>query len=135
MDQIKEQLSNTVQSVEDGNFNSLEAYANLDMLEKFIKECKNQIFDSALEEHGKHGEKTFSAFGYQFTSKNGSVKYDYDGHEELAKKEAEVKRIKDLLKNASKLGKAIVDEETGETFSPLPIKSGTKDSLSIKKIN
>ena len=58
MKTITEQLATTIESVEDGNFNPLEAYANLDMLEKFVKKCKEQIFDSALEEYGKYGENT-----------------------------------------------------------------------------
>ena len=132
MKQIKEQLSDTIQSVEDGNFNPLEAYANMDSLEKFVKECKNQIFDSAMEEHGKYGEKTITDFGFEITLRNGSITYDYSYHAELNELKSKVSKITDNLKIASKKDMIFVDPETGETFEPCPIKSGSKNSLVVK---
>ena len=52
--------------------------------------------------------------------------------EELNELKAKVKTITDNLKTASKKGMAFVDLESGETFEPCPIKSGSKESLIIK---
>lgn len=132
MKTITDQLAETIQKVEDGNFNPLEAYANLDMLEKFTQKCKEQIFESALEEHGKYGENTINAFDFEITLRNGSITYDYSGHKELNELKDKAKIIIDNLKIASKKNMIIVDPETGESFEPCPIKSGSKQSLIIK---
>ena len=102
------------------------------MLEKFVKKCKEQIFDSALEEHGKYGENTIKAYDFEITLRNGSITYDYSGHQELNELKEKVKQITDNLKIASKKNMIFVDAETGETFEPCPIKSGSKQSLIIK---
>ena len=132
MKNLKEQISATIQDVQDGNFNPLEAYANLKSLEKYLKTSYLQIEESAIEEAEKYGEKTFEDFGFSVTVRNGNTTYDYSSNVDIKRLEGELKYIKDLLKNASRMDKVIVDENTGETYSPCPIKSGSKQSLIIK---
>lgn len=131
---IKNNLAETVQKVEDGAFNPLEAYAHLKDMEKFVKDCILQIEPLAHEEAGNYNEKTFSEFGFEITKRNGSITYDYNNDAEYKEKYKALADYKKLLTSASKLGKAIVDEDTGEIFQPCPVKSGAKDSLIIKKI-
>lgn len=132
MEKIEEQLANTVQSVEDGNFNPLEAYVNFKSLDKVLKACISQIEEEAINEAETYGAKTFEDFGKDITIRNGSTTYDYSKHAEVKRLELELKYIKDILKNASRLDKIIIDENTGEAYSPCPIKSGSKQSLIIK---
>lgn len=134
MENIKDQLANGIQEVEDGNLNPVEYYANLDVLEKFVKKCKEQIQEDALTEAENYGAKTFKDFGFEITIRNGATTYDYSDNQELNDLKGKVKAITDNLKLASKKGVAIVDLESGETFEPCPIKSGSKTSLTIKKI-
>ena len=135
MKNLENNIANLVQDIEDGRFNPLEGYANLKVFEKFVKDAINQIEPLALEEAGNYNEKTFSEFGFQITKRNGYVSYDFSSNEDVLRLEAELKARKDILKNASKMGKSIIDEDTGEIYEPCPIKGGTKDTLSIKRID
>lgn len=134
MKNLENNIADLVQDIEDGNFNPLEGYANLKVFEKFVKDAINQIEPLALEEAGNYNEKTISEFGFQITKRNGYVTYDFSENEDVRRLESELKGIKDILKNASRMGKSIVDDNTGEIYEPCSIKGGSKDSLSIKKI-
>jgi hypothetical protein len=135
MKNLENNLADLLDKVEDGAANPLEVYANLKTFEKFVKDCISQVEPLAMDEAGNYNEKTFSEFGYEITKRNGSVTYDYNANAEYKEKYAALSEYKKILTQASKLGKAIVDEDSGEIFQPCPVKSGAKDSLVIKKIN
>lgn len=134
MKNLENNLAELVQEVENGSFNPLEAYARLKTFEKFVKDCYTQIEHLAMEEADNYSEKTIKDFGFEITKRAGSITYDYSVNEDVRRLEVELKTIKDILKNASKMGKSILDEESGEVFEPCPAKGGVKDSLSIKRI-
>jgi hypothetical protein len=134
MENLENNLADLLDKVEDGAVNPLEVYANLKTFEKFVKDCISQVEPLAMDEAGNYNEKTFSEFGYEITKRNGSVTYDYNANAEYKEKYAALSEYKKILTQASKLGKAIVDEDSGEIFQPCPVKSGAKDSLVIKKI-
>jgi hypothetical protein len=135
MKNLENNLADLLDKVEDGAANPLEVYANLKTFEKFVKDCISQVEPLAMDEAGNYNEKTFSEFGYEITKRNGSVTYDYNANAEYKEKYAALSEYKKILTQASKLGKAIVDEDSGEIFQPCPVKCGAKDSLVIKKIN
>jgi hypothetical protein len=87
-----------------------------------------------MREAEKHSEKTFAMNGYQFEKRNGYLMYDYSANADYTELENKLKAFKETLTKVSKLGKTVVDEDTGEVIQPLPVKGGTKDSLIIKKI-
>ena len=134
MDNIKERIADTVQSAEDGNISGLEVYANLKDLQRFLTDAINQVEELAWQEANNYNEKTFSEFGFRITKRNGSVTYDFKANADFKQKSDELAELRKKLSSASKNGLAYVDMETGETFEPCPVKSGSKDSLVIEKI-
>jgi hypothetical protein len=134
MQVINNILSEMVQSVVSGQVNALEPYAILKTLEKYVKKCIDEVEPYAMREAEKHSEKTFAMNGYQFEKRNGYLMYDYSANADYAEMENKLKAFKETLTKVSKLGKTVVDEDTGEVIQPLPVKGGTKDSLIIKKI-
>ena len=127
---MKEQLSNTVQEVLDGNYNPLEAYIFLNEINKFSKTCLEEIKDLAIEEAEK--EKGNIVNGYEIGIRHGYNSYDYSVNEEYRRLKNELKELEDKLKIASKKELTFMDEETGEVFEPCPIKSGVSDSITLK---
>jgi len=134
MEIINKILSEMVQSVIDEQENPLEPFAQLKTLEKYLKKCIEEVEPYAMREAEKHGEKSFAMHGYQFEKRNGYLMYDYTANADYTELENKLKAFKETLTKVSKLGRTVVDEDTGEVIQPLPVKGGTKDSLIIKKI-
>jgi len=115
MENIKTQLENSVQEVEDGNISAMEVYGKLKVLEKFVKECYQQIEDSASNEFDIEceGKKTIDNFkGFKIEKRNGGWNYDFSKVPKYAGLKEELKGLDEKYKQLF-LHAQSVDPETG----------------------
>ena len=134
MEQIREQLANSVQSTEDGESSSLELLGHLKELGKFIKECETQIEDSAYNEFDMNceGQKTIESFkGFKIEMRNGGWKYDYSKVPKYAQYGIDQKAFGEKLKALFEHSES-TDIETGEVYDVT--KKPRKDSYNFKLI-
>lgn len=99
---------------------------------KVLEDLKRRALPIAWDEALKHSEKSYKENGIYVEKRIGYAKYDYDSNAEYREKKKELKELEENLKQASKSGKSIIDNETGEIYEPLKVKSYSKDSLIIK---
>lgn len=130
MEAIKEQLSNTVQAVLDGNFSSLEAWIELQELSKHLAKCIAEIEGGALIEANKNKGQGFKNWKLIDIKNNGST-YKFDHSESWRVINAMQKNIEEKMKQAAKLGVTVLDEDTGEVFEPA-ISKAKKESIIYK---
>lgn len=124
MQKIKEQLSNTVQEVLDGNFDPLEAYVELDQLKKYIEKCIEEVKPVAITDAQKYPEKTFVNKGYEISYNEGRRSYDFSKIQRWKEQQIKLKAIEDMAKQAAEMyGKStnLVDEN-GEVIQPCIVK-------------
>ena len=125
MQVIKEQLSNSVQEVLNGNFSALELYAELTI-------CINEIKEGAELEAEQYKGQEFK--GYEINVRNGYVTYNYEVNDDYRRTKKQLDNLAEKLKQASKMGMTFLDEESGEMFEPCPIKSSIGNSITFKKV-
>jgi hypothetical protein len=134
MNLIKEQLSNTVQEVLDGNFDPLDAYAQLKSLDKYLKECLNVIEPDVQAEAQKYNEKTFKHKDFTFTKTEGRAIYDFKNVDQWTKTKEKLSEIEELAKASARnyqQFKAALVTEDGEVIEPCIIKY-SKPSISVR---
>ena len=134
MNLIKEQLSNTVQEVIDGNFDPLEAYAQLKSLDKHLKECLSAIENDVQSEAQKYDGKTFKHKDFTFTKTEGRAIFDFKNVQQWTKVKEQLSEIEELAKASARnyqQFKAALVTEDGEVIEPCVIKY-SKPSISVK---
>lgn len=130
----KIEIAEALDKIEGGEADALQHFTAWKEQADFIQEALKQIKDLALQEFERYGEKSITLNGFEITKRNGFSTYDLSANPDYKNAKAEADRIGKILKQASKMGKAIVDEESGECWQPCPIKSGSSDSLVIKPV-
>jgi hypothetical protein len=96
--------------VVEGNMNPLEAFTILRKHLADLEEAIEVVKPLAIDEAGKYGSKSFSAFGANFELRNGPGQWKYQGSAYAQAKE----RLK-YIEELQKLGGGI-DPETGEVI-------------------
>ena len=129
---MKEQLSNTVQEILDNKFSALEGYIFLKELKDHLDTCIDAIKEKAFLEAKEYDKQ--EAYGYKVSITNGYTTYDYSSNPDYANLKAELKKLEDKLKTASKQGMALLNEETGEVYEPCPIKGGVSETFKLTKV-
>ena len=76
MNNLKEQLSNTVQSVLDGEFSALQAYIAMKDLQNHLEVCMNEIKDGAQSEASQY-EKGAVVQNYKVEVVSASGRWDF----------------------------------------------------------
>lgn len=95
-----------MQAVEDGNINPLLALAQLTAVSKAVEQAIKELrTDMALSEAEKYGQKTFGAYGVDFTVRDTGVRYDYsedrcwsEMNDQLQGLQAEMKGREEVLR-------------------------------------
>jgi len=127
---INQLLSDSVQSVLDGNTSALEAYGYFKEVEKHLAKCIAEIESGAMLEAETYKGQTFK--GYEVSVRSGYAQYNYEANEGYKEMKDRLKTLEDRLKIAAKNNMAYIDAESGEVFEPVPIKGYTKDSIILK---
>ena len=119
-----------------GFVNPLEFLVKIEFLTKVLEQAKKQVKDLALPNLTQPQE----LFGAKVEVADIGVKYDYSQNEiwqELKEKmqplEDELKKVEEQIKMATKIGKSIVDESTGELISPVQKTSTTSIKITYRK--
>jgi hypothetical protein len=117
---IKEQISESIQKVIDGNANPLEVYVFLTDLEKYIKKCKDEIQDYAVSEAFKFSEKTFVFNGVRVEKVECKRVWSFKNIPQWKELSEKQKLIEEATKQAylsKEKGQTICDEN-GEIIPP-----------------
>lgn len=131
IDSLANELTEGVAS---GFVNPLEFLVKIEFLSKVIEQAKKQVKELALQNLTQPQE----VFGVKVEVAETGVKYDYSKNEiwqELKEKmqplEDELKKVEEQIKMATKIGKSIVDERTGELISPVQKTSTTSVKITF----
>lgn len=136
LDQVpKEWALNLKEAVENGAVDPLLAYTKLHELEDAIKQAKEVVYESAINEADKYTEKTFTFHGYEVQKKSAAGRWDFKHipawnivKEQLAEVE---EKCKTAFKMAEK-GDTYVGEG-GEEVTPAMYTPG-KSIISLRKL-
>ncbi len=122
------------EGVASGFVNPLEFLVKIEFLTKVLEQAKKQVKELALQNLTQPQE----LFGAKVEVGETGVKYDYSQNEiwqELKEKmqplEDELKKVEEQIKIATKIGKSIVDERTGELISPVQKTSTTSIKITF----
>lgn len=122
--------------VASGFVNPLEFLVKIEFLNKVLEQAKKQVKELALQNLTQPQE----LFGAKIELAETGVKYDYSQSEswqsikaQIEPLETELKAIEEQIKMATKIGKSIVDESTGELISPVPKTSTASIKITLGK--
>lgn len=130
VEQFKNQVHLIVAAVKEGDVDALKAYASFKGIANTLKDATPELEKEAMVEADKYGGKTFSANGVEFTFRNGSQTLDYGKDPVWLEIKTQLDARQELLKVAFKQKGAFYDEE-GIEIPKVPVKTFTKDSLSV----
>lgn len=116
--------------VKDGNLSAIEASVKLKFIAECIDKALSEIKEDTLKELGN--VKDYTIYGAKIEVAETGVKYDYkqdDKWRELQEKikplQDSIKIQEDRIKQATKLGASLVNEDTGEFLAQKVIKTST----------
>lgn len=126
------EIHNANEEALNGDGNALKTYIECKTIEKLLKSVMAGIHEAAIDEAEKYGKGEHEAHGAKFQVKNGAARYDFKGVTMHAELKGQLKQCEESLKAILNSGKHnFADAETGEMVE-LPIKTYTRDSLTIK---
>lgn len=123
------QVHTIVAAVKEGEIDPLKAYASFKGIGNTVKDATPELEKEAMIEADKYG-KTFSHGGVEFAFRNGSQTLDYGKDPVWLEIKTQLDARQELLKVAFKQKGAFYDEE-GIEIPKVPVKTFTKDSLSV----
>ncbi len=126
-------LEKKKQQVLNGEINALDFYCECKELAEILKEVMDEILEDAILEYEKYGSKSINKKGFEISTTQ-SGRYDYSVSNEWCKLNAATKEIEKKMQAAYNAGGSVINEGTGEIFTPASYKSN-KMSLKFKKIN
>jgi hypothetical protein len=122
-------ISQLVQDAIDGNESALKAFAILKSHAKIVANALKEIEESAMDEAAHYGERTFSDMGYKFELRDGMRRYSFKHLDNWAAKNAQLKAIETLAKQAANANATMVDDN-GEIIEPATV-TYTKPSIIV----
>lgn len=122
-------ISQIVQDVIDGNENPLVAFAVLKTHAKDVANALKEIEDVAMTEASHYGEKKFTDHGHTFELRDGSRRHSFKHLDHWVEKNAELKAIETLAKQAATANATMVDDN-GEIITPAQV-TYTKPSIIV----
>lgn len=130
---VSKQLADTVKQ---GNADPIEFAIRL----KFISECLDASMALIKDDLIKAIGNGTTLYGAKLELAESGVKYDYASNEQWKELESQIKpfkqaqkEIEEQIKMATKIGKSIVDESTGELISPVTKTSTTTSKITLSK--
>lgn len=132
---MTDQLIELGLAVDSGNLNPLDAYCELNRIEKICAELKKQIQQQAVNEAQKHG-KTFKHMGFEIQCKSSAGRWKYEHINDWVAAKMKLSIIEDNAKTAHKLiEKGLLPlNDGGEIVEPATYIPGA-DIISLKEIN
>ena len=122
-------ISQLVQDAIDGNESALKAYAILKSHAKDVANALKEIEDAAMMETDNYSEKKFNEYGFTFELRDGSRRHSFKHLDHWVVKNAELKAIETLAKQAATANATMVDEN-GEIITPAQV-TYTKPSIIV----
>ena len=131
----KDLLTKRLFEVEDGEYNALSLFIELNDAIKLLESSKKQISDNALNEAKKHNKSQFK--GYLIEVRSSAGKWSYDHSEEYKKLSYQVNNMQEKMKAAFKSMhsfKLNSSDENGEVVIPASYQEGKETIfLTVKK--
>lgn len=127
--QFQHQVHTIVAAVKEGEIDPLKAYASFKGIGNTVKDATPELEKEAMIEADKYG-KTFQLNGVEFAFRNGSQTLDYGKDPVWVELKEKLDARQELLKVAFKQKGVFYDDE-GIEIPKVPVKTFTKDSLSV----
>lgn len=133
MQNIIQQLSNTVQAVIDGEISAIEVKINLKQVKDFITKAEAEIEGAVLEEAAKYNKEVHH--GYMIELRPSAGRWDFSGIPEWNQRKAALTEIEEAAKAAAKAyekGIRSVSDD-GELITPAKYTPGKETVFLTKK--
>jgi len=124
------------EGVSSGFVNPLEFLVKIEFLNKVLEQAKKQVKELASQ----NLTQPLELFGAKVEVAEAGVKYNYSQNEQwrdirvkMQPLEDELKAVEEQIKMATKIGKSIVDESTGELISPVQKTSTASIKITLGK--
>lgn len=128
-------IKGLLEGVKNGSIDPLDAFKEMRLAEKQLKDALNEIHADAVSAAEKYSNKSFRRGSYEFTLNKGRAMWDFSTVDEWVDAKDKMKTIEAYAKaryNGRSIGGAIlVDEETGAEMQ-YPVVRYSKESISIK---
>lgn len=133
---IEIEISKLVDHAENGHICPVEAYAQLDEFEKLIKQAKEQLRPTAVNELELYGKEGKAFGGKQYVVANTSrYSYEYpDAIKQMVTEANAQKKSYETLAKMQKAGLFYADPETGEEVEVVPAKKSTTTTIKGTKV-
>ena len=99
----------------------LNAYIELKTALSELTDAIESLTPLAIEQRLKYGKENLIRNGFMVEYSEGTPRYSYKHFEAWAKQSEELKAIEEMMKQSAKLGRVILDEETGEVIEPAKV--------------
>ena len=132
---MTEKIIQMAYRVDNGTLNPLDAYCELNRIEKLCSELKKQIQQQAVNESQKHG-KTFKHMGFEIQCKSSAGRWKYEHIKDWAAAKMKLSIIEDNAKTAYKLIEKglLLETDGGEILEPATYIPGA-DIISLKEVS
>lgn len=134
MQNLKDQLSNTVQSVIDGQFSAIQAFTEMKALEKHLSECMDRIKSDAITEASKYPKgEVINGFKVEVSAAAG--RWDFSGISSWNHTKEALKEIEERAKAAwnAKQKDVMLVSNDGEVLE-LPVYLAGADTLKLTQV-
>ncbi|MCP9290040.1 hypothetical protein [Gracilimonas sediminicola] len=126
-----------VSEYEHGHMKASEAYVQLRSIKEQVEEILNnaigKVESGVVDELTQLDDKEdLIVMGSKISHVKGRTSYQYKQCPMYVDADKEVKRVRELIKTATKNGVEIIDQESGEMIEPVEVKQG-KGYLKLEK--
>lgn len=105
----------------EGETDPLDAYIDLKLALSELTDALESIAPLAITQRLKYGKENPIRKGFMVEYSEGTPRYSYKHFDLWAKANEQVKSIEEVMKQAAKLNKTIIDEATGEVIEPASV--------------
>lgn len=135
---IEKESIQIIQDVKDGLLAPIETLIKLKFISEVVNKAIKEISEDCLTEMANEKQRTL--LGATIDVREVGAKFNYAQcpswiciKEKIKPLEENLKKIEEQIKMATKIGKHITDEETGETISPVAKESTTSVVITLGK--
>lgn len=118
----EDRIANLLTQVEEGNESPLNAWVAFRHLQVLAGKASEQLLNEALEEVRQYPEKRISILGAKVEERKTATTYDFTQDEVYRDLDQKIKDRRKRLKHAAMSADLIIDTETGQEMTVVPVK-------------
>lgn len=118
----EDRIANLLTQVEEGNESPLNAWVAFRQLQVLAGIASNQLLNEALDEVRQYPEKRISILGAKVEERKTATTYDFTADDIYRDLDQKIKDRRKRLKHAAMSADLIIDTETGQEMTVVPVK-------------